>query len=136
MVSAEGTTDVNAAAAEVATYQRLMPSATSLKATFLVEILDPDVVKSELTRLMGLQNSIRLQIGGHACPASDIPPPDDIASDRTFSVHFLRFPLSPAAIEGLRGAEPAAVVIDHPEYSVSVPVSATLRAQFVADLVD
>ncbi|MGB8650312.1 MAG: DUF3501 family protein, partial [Mycobacteriales bacterium] len=84
--------------------------------------------------LAGLHDSVRLEVGAHRCPATDVPPPDDGPSDRTFSVHFLRFDMSPEAVEALKGDAPARVVVDHPEYSVTAEVPGALRAELLADL--
>jgi hypothetical protein len=134
MLYVERVTDAAAAEQEIAAYQRLLPTEHSLTATLLIEIADPDRVRSELARLHGLHDRVRLEIGGEVCPGVDVPPPDEGPADHTFSVHFLRFDLSPGAVDGLCGDAPARVVVDHPEYAAGTDLSPATRAQLVADL--
>ncbi|MGB8650089.1 MAG: DUF3501 family protein, partial [Mycobacteriales bacterium] len=91
MLFVERVTDSAVAEEELTAYDRLLPGRTAVTATLLIEIADQDLVKPELERLAGLHDSVRLEVGAHRCPATDVPPPDDGPSDRTFSVHFLRF---------------------------------------------
>jgi hypothetical protein len=115
MLYVERVTDPADAAAEIAVYERLLPTPTRLIATMFVEIDDPQRIRSELERLNGVHESIRLEVAGEICRARDIPPPDEGPSTRTVSVHFLGFDLNDAMVAGLRRADPARLVVDHPE---------------------
>lgn len=134
MLFVEGVTDAALAEEELSAYQRLLPTSGSVSATLLVEIADQERVKPELERLAGLHDSVRLEVGDVRCPATDVPPPDDGPSDRTYSVHFLRFAVPAEAVTALAGDATARVVIDHPAYPESVELPAELRALLLADL--
>lgn len=134
MLFVERVTDPRAAEAELSVYQRLLPGPTTLTATLLVEIADQDQVRAELGRLAGLHDRVRLEVGPHTCPAVDVPPPDEGPSSRTFSVHFLRFDLTPAAAESLRSDAPVRLVVDHPEYEAATELTPQTRAQLAQDL--
>lgn len=137
MLYVEGISEETAAAAELAAYQRLLPGPAPtphLCATMLVEIADQAEVKSRLQALAGVHEAIRLEVGDTACPAYDVPPPDEGPSERTFSVHFLRFDLPAEAVTALQGSAPARIVVDHPAYSASAELSPATRAQLVSDL--
>ena len=134
MLYVEGVSDETAAAAELAAYQRLLPGPATLSATMLVEISDQAEVKSRLQALAGVHDSIRLEVGETACRAFDVPPPDEGPSERTFSVHFLRFDLPAEAATALKDSAPARIVIEHPAYSATTELSAQTRAQLVEDL--
>jgi hypothetical protein len=134
MLFVEGVTSPALAAEELSAYQRLLPTSSTVSATLLVEITDQARVKPELERLAGLHDSVRLEVGDVRCPATDVPPPDDAPSDRTYSVHFLRFTVPSEAVQALQGDAPARVVVDHPEYAASTELPAQLRAQLLADL--
>lgn len=134
MLYVERVTDQGAAEAELASYERLLPGPSALTATLLVEIADQDQVRAELTRLTGLHDRVRLEVGDHVCPATDVPPPDEGPSERTFSVHFLRFDVPAGAREALSGDAPARLVVDHPDYQAATEIGAETRAQLIADL--
>lgn len=134
MLYAEGVTSESVAAEELTAYERLLPGPTSFTATMMVEVPDQDRVKDELVRLEGLHNSIGLRVDGTLHPARDVPPPDEPPSERTFSVHFLRFSLTPEAVAALAAGAPAEVVADHPQYSASTPLPAELAQALAAEM--
>lgn len=134
MLYVERVTDAGAAAAEVSAYDRLLPTPRSLSATLLIEIADQEQVRAELQRLDGLHQAVRLEIGGRVSAGQDVPPPDEGPSQRTFSVHFLRFDLTAEAVEALGRGEPARLVVDHPEYRAQAALSTELESLLDADL--
>ena len=55
--------------------------------------------------------------------------------EKTSSVHFLRFELSPAMIRALKAGASLAIGVDHPALSASLPaVGEATRASLVRDL--
>jgi len=134
MLHAEGITDEALAAEELTAYDRLVPHADSFTATLMIEVPDQDRVKDELVRLQGLHTSLALEVGGRRYAGEDVPPPDEVTSERTFSVHFLRFPLSQDAVAALAAGGPAALVVDHPEYTASAPLPEQLAKDLAAEM--
>lgn len=134
MLYAEGITSESAAAEELSAYERLLPGPTSFAATLMVEVPDADRVKEELVRLQGLHDSVGLRVGGSRYPARDVPPPDEPPSERTFSVHFLRFELDEEGVAALAAGTEAHVVVEHPAYTASTPLPAALAQALVAEM--
>jgi hypothetical protein len=102
-----------------------------------IELEEPAAVREELARLAGIQNAVALEIGGVLAPAREVRPPDE-DPDRpaeTVSVHMLRFPLSDDLRDAFRDpAVPAAIVVDHPQYSDVRPIVGATRTSLIADL--
>jgi hypothetical protein len=133
MLYVERVTDPIAAAAEVAVYERLLPTPTTLTATLFVEIADPDAIRAELDRLDGLHDAIRLEVEDQRCRARDIPPPDEGPSKHTVSVHFLGFDLTPEVRSALRRGSPARLVADHPAYQAEAALDPELVRILVSE---
>lgn len=111
---------------ELDAYNPLIPDGSNLKATMMIEFDDEAVRKVELTRLLGVQDKVYVRVDGfepvYAIADEDLDRQND---EKTSSVHFLRFELTPAMISRLRegdaGDAPSlAVGIDHPHYTFRV----------------
>jgi len=118
--------------AEIAVYNELMPTETSLAATLFVE-LPPDAdAYVALKQLVGLDEHVLLQIGATALRASFEP--GRSTADKISAVQYLRFPLAAETRAALATAGTAlAVEIDHPNYRYRVDCSDELRASLAAD---
>lgn len=136
MLYVEGVTDPMAAAAEIAVYERMLPSARALKATLLIEITDAGQVRSELARLDGLHDCVRLEVADQISAGRDIPPPDEGPASHTVAVHFLAFDLAPAMLQSLTSGAAGQVVIDHPEYQATAALSPALLATLASDIAE
>lgn len=138
MVYTERLCDPAAVRHEVEVYSRLLPSSHQLTATLLIELEDPATVRAELARLTGLQHSVHLLVGAERILGLEIPGPDEDPEQpslTTASVHMLRFPLTDAQRDAFRDPSvPAAVAVDHPEYSADAPLTGATRQALLADL--
>lgn len=121
---------------ELATYNPLLPTATSLSATLLIEYADPDERQQELVRLRGLHQHVFLDLDG----LPRVPARFDesqFGDRRISSVQFLRFDLSPAALAALgdlqRGAR---LACDHPVYQEQVELGRGTRGALLDDLAE
>src|SRR5215475_1577821 len=89
---------------ELASYNPLIPDGHNWKATLLIEFPDEQERRRELAKLKGIEDRCWVQVKGHekvyAIADEDLEREND---EKTSSVHFLRFELSPAMISGLRG---------------------------------
>lgn len=135
MVYVEAITTAAGIGEEIAAYQRLLPGNRSLMATMLLEFADVSTVDAELDALKGIQHMVQLRIGDTGVTGEDVPPPDDVLTDQTFTVHFLRFHLTEeqaAALADLR--VPVRMSVEHPNYRADVEVAAQTRAELLADL--
>ena len=124
-------------AGELEAYNPLIPRGDALIATLMLEIDDPTRRERELYRLAGIEDTIRLEVGGTAVAAQPIE--DEVArtseDGKTSSIHFLRFPFPPAVAARFR--TPGARVllgIDHPAYGHLAVMSEETRAALAEDL--
>lgn len=123
---------------ELGAYNPLIPDGSNLKATMLIEYPDEQQRKQSLTRLIGVEDTVWLQVDG-------FPPVSAIADEdlerenavKTSAVHFLRFELTAEMKRALVEGAALSVGVDHPHYSAGVtPVPAALRNSLCADLVN
>ncbi len=117
---------------EVEVYNDLIPGDGELRATLFIEIPDPDRLQRMLPRLVGVEGALSLCIGDKEV-VPGLPDPGRSKEDKTSTVHYLTFRLSPAAQEALRrGEDPVFLVVDHPE----IRARAELRPETVAALAE
>ncbi len=122
---------------EIDAYNPLVPDGSNWKATMLIEYPDIDERRLALAKLIGVEDRVWVQVEGqprvHAIADEDLDREND---DKTSAVHFLRFELSPAMKQGLKGDAALAMGIDHPNYSVAVEKAAVATtAALLGDLV-
>ena len=120
---------------ELASYNPLIPDGHNWKATLLIEFPDEQERRRELSKLKGIEDRCWIQVGGQAkvfaIADEDLEREND---EKTSSVHFLRFELTPAMIAALRGGAELGIGTDHPHYNHSVAaVSPATRQALTAD---
>ncbi|MCP5143114.1 MAG: DUF3501 family protein [Gammaproteobacteria bacterium] len=120
---------------ELDAYNPLIPDGSNWKATFMVEYDDPAVRKVELAKLIGIENAVYVQIDGfdRVAPIAN----EDLertTEEKTSSVHFMRFELSPEMVASVKGGAAVKMGIDHPAYQGEVELSPESRAALAADL--
>lgn len=121
---------------ELDAYNPLIPDGSNLKATMLIEYPDVEQRKRMLSKLIGIEDRVWVQVEGHSrvYPIAD----EDLERDndeKTSSVHFLRFELDRAMVRALKGGGRLAMGVDHPEYRAAIdPVDPAVRASLAGDL--
>jgi hypothetical protein len=120
---------------ELDVYNPLIPDGSNWKATFMVEYSDVDERRDALARLIGVEDRVWLQVQGHdrVYPIAN----EDLersTPDKTASVHFMRFELTPAMCAAAKGGAAILAGIDHPAYRVELQLPDNVRASIVADL--
>jgi len=122
---------------ELEAYNPLIPDGSNWKATFMIEEPDVDRRRQLLSGLIGIEDRVWVSIDGHE-PVYAIAD-EDLERDteeKTSSVHFLRFELTPAMVESARQGAAISIGIDHENYTHRVaPVGDNIRAALLADLV-
>jgi hypothetical protein len=121
---------------ELAAYNPLIPDGSNWKATLLVEYPDPAERREALARLKGVEDRCWVQVAGHArvfaIADEDLERENE---EKTSSVHFLRFELTPAMAEAAKAGAALAIGIDHEAYRHTVePLPEASRAALVRDL--
>ncbi len=136
MLRIEKTFDEEGIRDELDAYNPLVPDGSNLKATMLIEYDDVDERRAALARLRGIEGRTYVQVEGFgkvfAIADEDL---ERETEEKTSSVHFLRFEMTPEMIAALRRGAALGMGIDHSQYTVAMPVvAAETRAALVADL--
>jgi hypothetical protein len=122
---------------ELETYNPLIPDGNNWKATFMLEFDDPVERAERLAQMIGIENKVWLQVDGceRVHPIAD----EDLERDngeKTSSVHFLRFELTPSMITAATSGASIQAGIEHPAYPIdSFEVAQEIRDSLRADLV-
>ena len=87
---------------ELSAYNPLIPDGHNWKATFMIEIPDPVQRAVRLGEMIGIEDQVWLQVGDldRIVPIAD-EDLDRTTADKTASVHFLRFEVTPEQINAL-----------------------------------
>ncbi len=121
---------------ELDAYNPLIPDGSNWKATFMMEYADENERRKQLKRLLGIEKHVWVQVG-------DLPRVTPIADEdldredeeKTSSVHFLRFELTPEMVEAVKNGADIAMGIDHPNYTHTVEkVPQNVRDSLAKDL--
>jgi hypothetical protein len=133
MSRVERTRDPSAIAQEVAVYNELVPGPAELSATMFIEITEPAKIRSELDRLLGIDDCVALHVGARRVKAKFDP--RQLEEDRISAVHYLRFGLSAEDVAAFGDpATPVALRVEHPAYQESTALSPETRASLRVDL--
>ena len=121
---------------ELGAYNPLIPDGSNWKATFMVEFPDVEERQQMLTRLVGIENRVFVQVAGfdrvYAIADEDLERADE---DKTSAVHFMRFELPAGQVTALKSGAVLAAGIDHDNYRVEInPVADNIRDSLVKDL--
>jgi hypothetical protein len=119
---------------ELDAYNPLIPDGSNLKATMLIEYEEEAARRAALARLKGIEDRVWLRVAGlpvvHAIADEDLEREN---ADKTSSVHFLRFELTPAMIAAFRKDAPVTIGVDHPAYQAKAELSPATRAALAQD---
>ena len=134
MIRTERISDDRAIQHELDTYNELLPPAGKLSATLFIEYDNPAQRADMLRRFASLREQIVLRVGDlHARARFSVHFGEEM--DRLPAVNYLIFELDPGAAARLSDPnETATLLVDHPDYAVSVALSPPLRAELAHDL--
>ncbi|WP_019590802.1 DUF3501 family protein [Thioalkalivibrio sp. ALE20] len=121
---------------ELGAYNPLIPDGSNWKATMMVEFPDADERKVQLSKLIGIERVTWVQVEGHdkvyPIANEDL---DRETEDKTSSVHFLRFELTPAMVSAVKSGAAIAAGVEHENYNHRVDaVPEGMRESLAADL--
>lgn len=121
--------------AEIEAYAPLVPDGGNWKATMLIEYTDIHERKRELARLIGVEDHMFVEVEGYdrvyAIADEDLDREND---EKTSSVHFVRFELTPAMREAVRAGAAVKLGCDHTHYPAHTAVEAETLASLAGDL--
>ncbi|EIJ34574.1 DUF3501 family protein [Thiothrix nivea] len=122
-------------AEELEAYNPLIPDGSNWKATFMVEFPDVEERKVWLAKLIGIEKKTWVQVDGfdkvYPIANEDLERETD---EKTSSVHFLRFELTPDMVAAARDRVSLRMGIEHPNYSYELEVPEATRDSLAADL--
>jgi len=120
---------------ELDVYNPLIPDGSNWKATFMVEFSDEAERKIQLAKLLGIERTVWVQVADFArvtpIANEDL---DRETEEKTSSVHFLRFELSPEMCKAVKTGAAIRVGIDHPHYQAETTLTPAKRDSLAADL--
>ena len=122
---------------ELSAYNPLIPDGHNWKATFMIEIPDPAQRAVRLGEMIGIEDQVWLQVGDldRIVPIAD-EDLDRTTADKTASVHFMRFEVTPEQINALKDGAILYAGVDHPSYPIDrYEVPAAIRESLANDLV-
>jgi len=120
---------------ELDVYNPLIPDGSNWKATFMMEYDNPDERRVALQQLVGVEEAIWIQVLDfdrvHPIANEDL---ERSTPDKTASVHFLRFELSPAMAAAVKQGAAVLAGIDHPNYNLQTTIPQPILASLAQDL--
>ena len=120
---------------ELEAYNPLIPDGSNWKATFMLEFIDEDERKQQLAKMIGIERTVWVKAEGFD-PVFAIADEDleRETEEKTSSVHFLRFELSPDMIQSLKQGATLSMGIDHDTYTQHSEINDPYRASLLNDL--
>jgi hypothetical protein len=119
---------------ELGAYNPLVPDGSNFKATMMLEYSNESERRLALSKLLGIEHKMFVQVEGqprtYAIANEDL---DRTTADKTSSVHFMRFELTPEMKKSLKAGAQMMVGCDHKEYPMHVE---TLPDDTLASLVN
>ena len=134
MLWVERVSDLDGIRAELDVYNPLLPSDDALAATLLIELPEPDRMRDEFARLVGLDRHVALAIGERSIPA--VFEAGRQTDDQISAVQYVRFPIDAPARDALRAGAAMAIVVDHPRYAARAALPDAVRASVVGGFLD
>ena len=136
MLRTERIFEAEGIAEELEAYNPLIPDGRNWKATLLIEFPDPEIRKTRLEQLRGVEDRCWVEVDGlqrvFAIADEDLERENET---KTSAVHFLRFELTAEMAAKLKGGAALAAGIDHPNYLHELrPVPENIRVALAADL--
>ena len=120
---------------EIDAYAALVPEGSNWKATVLLEYPDPNERKRELSRLIGVEDRLFVEVEGqarvYAIADEDMERENDV---KTSAVHFVRFEFNPAQREAVRAGAAVKIGCDHTNYPAHLAIGPETLANLAGDL--
>jgi hypothetical protein len=121
---------------EIDAYNPLIPDGSNWKVTLLLEFPDPEVRRTALEKLIGVEDRCWVRVSEmdrvFAIADEDMEREND---EKTSAVHFLRFELAPSMVEAMKSGASLSIGVDHDAYRHLVsPLPRPIRDTLSRDL--
>jgi hypothetical protein len=132
MIRTERIVDEDKTGEELATSNALVPDAGELSATLFIEIaniarMSTEQMRAAVNRFQGLEAAVRLEGGGGRIPGRFEG--GHAREEKMAGLQFVRFSVPAAARRALgEPAQPARLVVDHPNYKATAHLPPPVRA--------
>ena len=135
MLRAERIFEADGIAEELETYNPLIPDGSNWKATFMLEYGDVDQRQAAVQRLIGIEDVVWVRVAGfdkaYAIADEDL---ERETEEKTSTVHFMRFELSPEMVAAAKGGAVLSAGIEHEGMAVTVdPLPAAVAQSLLGD---
>jgi hypothetical protein len=121
MLRAERIFEAEGIEEELAAYNSLIPDGHNWKATFMIEFDDAEERRQALARMVGIEDRVWVRVDGFdpvwAIADEDL---ERETEEKTSSVHFMRFELSPDMVNAVKAGAAISTGIDHEGYAHTV----------------
>lgn len=136
MLKAEKIFDAAGIDEELSAYNPLIPDGTNWKATMLIQYPEVEERQYQLTRLIGIEDLIWMQVAGfdkiYAIADEDLERDN---AEKTSAVHFMRFELNNDMCSAVKNGAAISAGVEHENYqSVISPIADNIRDSLTADL--
>ena len=136
MLRAERVFEAEGIDEELSAYNPLIPDGSNWKATFMIEFAEVEERQKALALMVGIEDKVWAQVEGlakvWAIADEDM---ERATADKTSSVHFLRFELTPAMAAAVKAGAAIGMGIDHRAYTHALsPLPEVTRTALAADL--
>lgn len=135
MLHIEKIFDEDGIQSEIEAYAPLIPDGQNWKATMLIEYPDAHERKRELSRLIGIEDRMFVEVEGHgrayAIADEDLDREND---EKTSAVHFLRFEFTRPMVDAVRAGAQVKLGCDHRNYPAHLSIAPETLASLAGDL--
>ncbi|GMR01636.1 MAG: DUF3501 family protein [Gammaproteobacteria bacterium] len=137
MLKAEKIFEAEGIEEELAAYNPLIPDGTNWKVTMLIQYPDVEERQKQLTRLIGIEDKIWMQVEGfdkiYAIADEDLERDN---AEKTSAVHFMRYELENDMIAAVKTGAAISAGVEHENYKTTVsPIASNIRDSLASDLV-
>ena len=120
---------------EIDAYAPLVPSGTNWKATMMIEYTDVLERKRELSRLIGVEDRMFVEVEGHARVYAIADEDLDRENDeKTSAVHFVRFEFNAPTCAAIKAGAAVKIGCDHTNYPAHLEIAADTLASLAGDI--
>lgn len=136
MLKAEKIFEADGIEEELGAYNPLIPDGTNWKATMLIQYPEVEERQYQLTRLIGIENLVWMQVDGfdkvYAIADEDL---ERDTEEKTSAVHFMRFELNDDMCSAVKNGSAISAGVEHENYQATIePIADNIRDSLATDI--